>query len=152
VVNVELIGTKLYEFEFPIERGKIKEFANAILDPNPIYRDQEYAIRQGFDDVIIPVTYPVSFVHHLDAENFVLEFSLRLGLDPKKSVHGETEIIFNRPVCAGESFRGEVIVANMYESEGKRGGKMSFVEIEARFYDKENALVFRTKNIFIERS
>ena len=152
MLNLELAGTKLYEFEFPIERGKIKEFANAILDPNPVYRDPEYARSRGFDDVTIPVTYPMSFVHHLDAENFVLEFALTLGLDPEKSVHGETEIIFERPVCAGESFRGEVIVGNIYEKEGKRGGKMNFVDVEIKFYDEANNQVFSVKNLHIERS
>jgi acyl dehydratase len=152
MVNTELTGTKLHEFDFPIERGKIKEFARAILNLDPLYHDPEYARSQGYKDALIPVTFPMSFTHHLNAENFVLEMALALGLDPEKSVHGECEILFERPVCAGETFRGEVTVGKCYEKEGKRGGKMSFVDVEIKFYDQDNKQVFSVTNLHIERS
>ena len=151
MVKMEMAGTQYAEFEFPVERGKIKEFAGAILDTNPVYRDTGYAKSKGFNDVIIPVTYPMSFIHHLDVENFVLEMSLKIGLDPAKSVHGETEILFERPVCAGETLRGEIGIGNIYEKEGKRGGKMTFVEVEIKFYDEGNKPVVIVKNLHIER-
>jgi acyl dehydratase len=146
-----MTGTKLAEFEFPVERGKIKEFVNAICDPNPVYRDREYARRKGFDDVLMPVTFPASFPHHLGSENFILEVSLKLGMDPAKSVHGETEMFFQRPICAGECLRAEMVVGEIYEKEGKRGGKMTFVEIEFKFYDAEDKPVIVMRNIHIER-
>ena len=36
-------GKTLPSYEFHVERGKIREFADAIGDPNPIYRDPDYA-------------------------------------------------------------------------------------------------------------
>ena len=151
MVNKDMAGTKFLDFEFPVERGKIKEFANAICDPNPIYRDREYARRRGFDDVLMPVTFPVTFPLHMPSDNFVLETTQRLGMDVGKSVHGETEIIYQRPVCAGETLRGEIRVGNIYEKEGKRGGKMTFVEMEIEYFDENNKPVAIARNIFIER-
>jgi len=151
-IKKEMAGKKLKEFEFPIERGKIKEFAGAICDPNPIYFDREYAGSQGFEDVLAPVTFPITSGFHLSSDNFVLDTALELGMDPGKSVHGTFEIIYQRPVCAGEILRGEIVVGDIYEKEGKRGGKMTMVEMSNNFYDKDNNLVITLKNVFIERS
>ena len=41
-------GTSFPPYEFHVERGKIREFADAIGDPNPIYRDPAYAAKKGF--------------------------------------------------------------------------------------------------------
>ena len=151
MVKKELAGKKFGEFEFPIERGKIKEFASAICDNNPVYTDREYARKQGFDDIVMPVTFPVTVGFHHPSENYVVEMSQELGMDIAKSVHGESEFIFNRPVCAGETLRAEATIGDIYEKEGKRGGKMTFVNMKTNFYDKDDKLVITFSNIFIER-
>jgi len=150
-INKHLAGTKQMEFEFPVERGKVKEFANAICDHNPVYRDTKYARTQGFDDVLMPLTFPATFVFHLDSENAVLEAMLKLGMDPVKSVHGESELIYHRPICTGETLKAEIWLGNIYEKQGSRGGSMTFVEQEIRFFDAKNIPVALCRNIFIER-
>ena len=152
MVDKEMTGTVLGTFEFPVERGKIREFAKAICDPNLLYRDREYARERGFKDVVMPMTFPASFPHHLGSENFILEASHKIGMDPARSIHGETEIFYERPVCAGECLRGEFVVGNIYEKTGKRGGVMTFVEIEIRFFDEEDKPVIVMRNLHIERS
>jgi acyl dehydratase len=151
MVNKELAGTKQFEIDFPVERGKIREFANAIRDPNPVYRDPKYARDKGFSDVLMPVTFPVTSTFHLPSENVVMEMMLKLGMDVARSVHGSFEVIHERPVCAGETLRGEVCVGKIYEKEGKRGGGMTFVEMETHFYDAEGRRVVTVRNVFIER-
>jgi hypothetical protein len=79
MVNKSLINTKIDEFDFPVERGKIKEFANAICDPNPVYRDQKYAVAEKFRDVLAPITFPMTFVFHVNSENAVLEAMQKLA-------------------------------------------------------------------------
>lgn len=151
MVKKEMAGTKIEEFKFPIERGKIREFASAICDPNPVYRDTEYARSKGFDDVLAPVTFPVTAGFHTSLDNFVLDISNKLDMDLGKSVHGSFEIIYQRPVCAGETLRGEISIGDIYEKEGKRGGKMTFVEMKNNFYDKDDNPVVTISNTFIER-
>jgi acyl dehydratase len=151
MANKDMAGTKFGEFEFPVERGKIKEFANAICDANPVYRDREYARNKGFNDILMPVTFPMTFVFHLPSDNYVLEATRKLGMDPAKSVHGEMEIIYQRPVCAGETLRGEISIGDIYKKEGKYGGTMTLVEMKINFYDAEDKPVIIVRNIFIER-
>ena len=40
-------GKTFPPYEFRVERGKIKEFADAIGDTNPIYRDTERAAKSA---------------------------------------------------------------------------------------------------------
>ncbi|MBA2882982.1 acyl dehydratase [Desulfosalsimonas propionicica] len=152
MVKKEMSGQKLSEFEFPVEKGKIKEFANAICDPNPIYYESEYARSKGFADVLMPPTFPVSFTFHLPSENFVLEATKNLGMDVGKSVHGEIEFIYERPVCAGEKLRGEISIGKIYEKKSKHGGTMSFVEMVIEYFDSEYRRVVVGKNVFIDQS
>lgn len=152
MVNKEMAGKKLVDFELPVERGKIEEFAKSICDPNPVYVDRVHAKKQGFNDVLAPPTFIMSFPHHLPSENFVLEFFIKLGLDVGKSVHGETEFIYERPVCAGENLRGECRVGEIFEKEGKRGGKMTMVELVIALFDETGQQVMTGKNLFIEKS
>lgn len=152
MVNMKLAGTKFGEFEFPVERGKIKEFAWAILDRNPIYSDVEYARSSGFEGVIMPVTFPATFAFHLPSENLIVEMMQKLEMNLATSVHGEAEFIFERPIVAGETLNGVISVGEIYEKEGKRGGKMTFVEVTITFNDDEGKTVAVMKNVFIERS
>jgi acyl dehydratase len=152
MVRRDKSGTKFGEFEFPVERGKIKEFAGAILDPNPVYRDVQYAQSRGFDSVIIPVTFPATFAFHLPSENLIVEMMQELEMNLATSVHGEVEFTMERPIIAGETLKGEITIGDIYEKEGKRGGKMTFVEMAISFTDENDKQVATMKNVFIERN
>jgi len=54
MANLALKGKVYPPFEFPIERGKIREFALAAGDDNPIYLDPEFAERVRAEYVKIP--------------------------------------------------------------------------------------------------
>ncbi|MCP4750637.1 MAG: MaoC family dehydratase [Proteobacteria bacterium] len=150
-IKKELANTKLDTFEYLVERGKIKEYANAICDPNPIYREVELARSHGFDNVPMPVTFPVNNLLQANSENTVLDAMMDLGMDATKGVHGSCEFVYERPVCAGETFRGEVWYGNIYEKEGKRGGTMTFVEMDVKFFDRDDKMAFMMRNVLIER-
>ncbi|MBP1724410.1 MAG: MaoC domain protein dehydratase [Deltaproteobacteria bacterium] len=53
----DLIGKELPSFELPVERGKIREFANAIGDDNPIYHDPSHAAESEFGALLTPPTF-----------------------------------------------------------------------------------------------
>ena len=151
MVDKSMIGTKLDEFEFPVERGKIKEFARAVLNPHPAYLDREAAREMGFDDVPAPVTYAGTFSHHVTSDDAVMDGMKKLGMDPALSVHGEVEFIHYRPVCAGETLHCELVIGNIYEKEGKRGGSMTFVEMDANFTDAQGNPAMKVRNVFIQK-
>jgi acyl dehydratase len=94
-VGREYPPTEPYE----VGREKIREFADAIGDPNPIYRDPAAARALGYPDVIAPPTFPV--VLSLPASSVVVR-DPKLGADYSRLVHGEQRFVYQRPIRAGD--------------------------------------------------
>jgi acyl dehydratase len=82
-----------------VGREKIREFADAIGDPNPVYRDRAAAAALGYADVIAPPTFPI--VVTMRASHQVVK-DPALGLDYAKVVHGEQQFHHQRPIQAGD--------------------------------------------------
>lgn len=152
MVDMAMEGKILAKFEFPVERGKIKEFALATGNPHPLYLDRKHAQDEGFPDVIMPVTFPVTFPFHSGMSDTVMDMMKMLGMNPRTSVHGEVELTHHRIIHAGETLNCEIKVEKIYSKEGKTGGKMTFVEIVLNLYDAENSLACVLSNLFIEKS
>ncbi len=55
-VDKSIIGKTGAPVTMHVERGKIREFANAIKDNDPMYFDEEHAKREG-GGIMPPVTF-----------------------------------------------------------------------------------------------
>ncbi|MFE6686600.1 MaoC family dehydratase N-terminal domain-containing protein [Streptomyces sp. NPDC057743] len=84
---------------YEVGREKIREFAEAIGDPNPAYRDAEAAKALGHSDVIAPPTFV--FAITFKAAGCVIA-DPQLGLDYSRVVHGDQKFAYRRPVRAGD--------------------------------------------------
>jgi acyl dehydratase len=84
---------------YEVSREKIREFADAIGDPDPIYRDPDAARAAGHPDVIAPPTFAIIVTM---AAQGVLLHDPELGLDYSKVVHREQSFRHHRPVRAGD--------------------------------------------------
>ena len=121
-------------FELPIERGKVREFALAVGEDNPIFFDVEEARRQGLPDIVAPPTFTVTQIWQVSRD----EREARLGahLDYGRVLHGEQEFAYRRLPVAGETLKGVMRISRNVEKEGRRGGSMRFVTYESRFTDE----------------
>jgi acyl dehydratase len=101
----------------PYEVGveKIREFADAIGDPNPAYRDRDAARALGHPDVVAPPTFP--FVITFRASRAVTE-DPDLGIDYSRVVHGEQRFVYVRPVRAGDSLTATVTLESIRSAGG----------------------------------
>ena len=84
---------------YEVGREKIAEFAAAIGDPDPVYRDPEAARTAGHPDVIAPPTFAI--VLSLEAGHVVVE-DAEVGIDYSRVVHGEQRFTHHRPIRAGD--------------------------------------------------
>jgi acyl dehydratase len=123
------------EFELPVERGKVREFALAVGEDNPIFFDPEEARRQGLPDIVAPPTFTVTQLWQVSRD----EREARLGanLDYERVLHGEQEFRFTRLPFAGEVLTGRMRISRDVTKEGRRGGAMRFVTYESVFTDGE---------------
>ncbi|MCX4664403.1 MaoC family dehydratase [Streptomyces sp. SID4919] len=84
---------------YEVGREKIREFAEAVGDPNPAYLDPAAARALGHADVIAPPTF-VFAITFKAAEQVIQD--PQLGLDYSRVVHGDQKFAYKRPVRAGD--------------------------------------------------
>lgn len=133
---------------FPVERGKIHEFANAVLGEHPHYHDEEAARKAGLPSVVAPPTFAMAAALFAGASGPAPE--ALAGFDLRYALHGAQEFVFERPLVAGDVLTGEPGDTRSYEKSGRRGGRMKFVEMETVYRDARGEVVLRTKTTAIQ--
>jgi hydroxyacyl-ACP dehydratase HTD2-like protein with hotdog domain len=121
-MNESVKGASLGKMTFPVERGKVREFATAILDDNPLYLEEEMPPA--------PPTFTMTSQFWPATSD---EPPPDLGINFARVVHGEQDFEYLEPIRAGDVLTGEITVADVYTKEGKRGGTLTFVVLETRF-------------------
>ena len=98
-LNVELVGKQYPPQAYEVGREKIREFAAAVGDSNPAYRDVDAAKALGHDDLVAPPTFAVVVTR---GPQIAVIDDPDLGLDFSRVVHGDQKFQFTRPIVAGE--------------------------------------------------
>ncbi|MGE8205791.1 FAS1-like dehydratase domain-containing protein [Heyndrickxia sp. NPDC080065] len=128
---------------FTIEGGKIKEFALAIGDDNPIYYEIGSAKDNGYKDIPIPPTFPtvIEMWGGLDFETLIQ----KLELDPLMVLHGEQEYEYFGNIYAGDTISCSAEVISHIEKR-----RMDFITIEV-IYKRDGQVVLKSRSTIIER-
>ena len=100
---------------YEVSREKIREFADAIGDPHPAYRDPDAARALGHPDVIAPPTFGIVLSMRASAQ---VIGDPDLGLDYSRVVHGEQRFVATRPVRAGDRLIATVTVESIRVAAG----------------------------------
>ncbi|WP_049576581.1 MaoC family dehydratase N-terminal domain-containing protein [Nonomuraea sp. SBT364] len=128
---------------YEVSRVKIREFAAAIGDNNPVYRDREAAQAAGHPDVVAPPTFPIVFSLQSGGEALA---DPGLGLNFAMVVHGEQRFEYVRPVYAGDRL---VVTATITDIRSAGRNELLTVRSEVTTVDGEP--VCTTYNTIVER-
>lgn len=142
-------------YRFPVEGGKIAEFARAIGDDSPVFRDRDRAVAQGYADVPAPLTYSVVSNHFADpAQSGGRYLSEVLGMDMGRIVQGEHAWEYHRPLVAGMELEATMSLVADERKTGRRGGEMRIVVREVVYRDQagDDVLTERITTIETERT
>lgn len=124
-------------WEVIVERGKIAEFAEAMLSDELAHRGPS---------AIIPPTFLTSAARWAPPG-----VRVNVGFDRKRLLHGEQEYIFHGELpSAGDMLIAQERVVNRFSKPGKRGGEMRFATVVTEYRDAAGALVAEAKATFIE--
>lgn len=105
-----------------IERGRLRLFAKAIGETDPVYTDVDAARRAGHPDLPVPPSFLGNAIE-LDIPN-PLDWLLALGVDTTSTLHGEQSFVYHAMVHAGDSLVLHRKIADVYT---KKGGALEFV-------------------------
>lgn len=129
----ELVGEVIRRTTFPVEAGKIREFATSLHDSNPLYRDGKVAIESGFSGIPAPPTFTAVAAHFHEGEDL---FTI-LGLDGARVLHAGQEWKYHRPVIAGELVTCETTVDTVSSKVGRRGGELTVIVLRTEYVGRE---------------
>jgi acyl dehydratase len=110
-INPEYVGRTYPATEpYEVSRVKIAEFADAIGDPNPVYRDAAAAQAAGHPDVIAPPTFAI--VISMAGSGSAIS-DPGLGVNYAMVVHGEQRFAYARPIVAGDVVTAQATITDI---------------------------------------
>jgi len=118
------VGKVFPPVTYAVGREKVREYANAVGETNPLHLDVEAARAAGHRDVVAPPMFAVVFTSPAIGPAF---FDPDVGMDFARMVHGAQEFAWCPLVLAGDEITTEIEVADISE----RGG-IGFYVFESR--------------------
>lgn len=115
-IDTSAVGKTFPPVQYVAGREKIREFAYAVGETNPLHLDPEAARAAGHSDVVAPPMFAV--VYSSPALGPAL-FDPAVGLDFARMVHGGQEFVWGPVVVAGDEITTEVEVKSIEERDGK---------------------------------
>lgn len=137
-----VIGLTGEKYTFDVEKRHVKQFAEAIGDPNPLYTDEEYASERAYGQLVVPPTFAMAIGS--EGGDFPID------LDTRRMLHGEQEFIYYRQILVGDRLHCQMKVADWYEKEGK-SGTMQFLILDTEMEDDTGNLVAISRTNIIYR-
>jgi acyl dehydratase len=143
-INTDYIGrTFPPSAPYEVSRVKLAEFAEAIGDPNPVYRDRAAAQAAGFPDVIAPPTFPIVLSMASSGQAIA---DPGLGMNYAMVVHGEQRFEYARPLAAGD-----VVTAQVTISDVRHVGRNSMMTTTTRIDTVDGEHVCTAYSTLVER-
>ena len=144
---LEFMGYEFKPWQFTVEKGKIREFAMAIGDENPVYVSCGAAMEASFADITIPPT----FLTAVDMWGGLDFFQLMeiMHLNPAKVLHGEQEYVYYGEIYAGDELTASGRVSDVQSKSGGKGA-MNVFTIETTYTNQKSDLVAIARSVVVE--
>lgn len=139
-----LIGKEAtYEAPEELGRAAIRYFAMATGDPNPLYRDEEFARQTRFGGIIAPPTLVCETNQYMTGqprEDGNLGHEWEVPLSNARVLRGGNEYEFLEPVRPTDCLRVTWRISDIFEKES-RSGSLLFVVSEAYYHNQDGKLL-----------
>ncbi len=146
MIDKKWIGHEVANSTLTIERGRLRFFAKAIGETDPVYSDEDAARAAGYADLPAPPTF--IFAAELDSGAMFALLDL-LDVPLAKVLHGEEGFEYLAPVVAGDVITVSSKVKDIYD---KRGGALEFLELESIATNQHGATVAKIRNVTVVRN
>jgi acyl dehydratase len=114
-VRTDAIGKEYPAEVYAIAREKVREYAAAVGESDPIHTDVEAARAAGYGDVVAPPMFAVVYSAPVMRPAI---FDPEVGINFPAMVHGGQEFVWGAPVVAGDEITTTARVADISEREG----------------------------------
>ncbi len=121
MIDHKFIGYRQPPFKAEVEKGRLRLFAKAIGETDPIYFDEQAARAAGHASLPVPPTFFFCLeMERADPYDWFHELGMPLG----RVLHGEQSFTYHRTAYAGETLTFSAELLDIYE---KKNGALQFL-------------------------
>ena len=146
MIDRKHIGTALPKATLEIEKGRLRFFAKAIGETDPIYTDEAAAKAAGYSTLPAPPTF--IFAAELDADTALAALK-DMGVSLARILHGEQQFTYFAPVCAGDTIAVDSKFTDIYD---KKNGALEFVVKESSVTNQHGKRVAEMRSVIVVRN
>ena len=114
-VNTDVIGKTYPPTTYAVGREKVREYARAVGESDPLYLDVEAARAAGHDDVVAPPMFAVVYAMPAVAQGM---FDPEVAIDFSRLVHAGQAFAWGPLVVAGDEISTTLSVKDVSERRG----------------------------------
>jgi acyl dehydratase len=145
MADKSLIGRSLGVTHADVEKGRLRFFAKAIGENDPVYTDEGAARAAGYKSLPVPPT----FLMCLSGEGRDIAEQLDIyGFDLGRILHAEQAFDYHQPAVAGDVLTFDSKVVDVYE---KAGGRLQFVVNEIRVTNQDGEHIADIRCSLVQR-
>ncbi|MFE3255068.1 MaoC family dehydratase N-terminal domain-containing protein [Nocardia sp. NPDC059091] len=145
-LDSSVIGTQLPSSTLTVDAGRLRFFAKAIGETNPIFTELDAARAAGHTNLPVPPT----FLFGIELEQpDPFEWLAGLGVDLRRVLHGEQSFTYHSTAMAGDVLTSTPTIGNVYS---KKGGTLEFIEKTSTVTRANGELVAELKTVIVVRN
>lgn len=139
------IGYEFNRFNTDVEKGRLRFFAKAIGETNPIYTEEAAARDAGYKAIPAPPTFAFSL--GLDGPELLPVLDL-LNMEMGRILHGTQEFQYLGQVYAGDTITVYSKIKDIFD---KKGGALEFVVMESTYTNQDDEIVVKSEQTLVYR-
>lgn len=145
MIDKKHVGRIVYRHSVEVEKGRLRFFAKAIGEMDPVYTDDAAAAAQGYTRLPVPPT----FLFCLEMERLdPYGWFDAVGLELPKILHGGQSFSYLLPCYAGDILSFEARIDDVYE---KNDGALEFVVTSTRVHNQHGEHVAGLRSVIAQR-
>ena len=146
MIDRKWVGYETPASELALDRTRLRFFAKAIGETDPVYTDEAAARAAGHPALPVPLTY----LFCLESESpHGATMRQQMGVDYARLLHGEQRFKYHRTCHAGDTLTFRQRIADIYD---KKGGALEFAVRETDVSNQRGELVATLVNTLVQRN
>lgn len=139
------VGRIVSRHSVEVEQGKLRFFAKAIGETDPVYTDESVAAGRGHARLAVPPTY--LFCLEMEKPD-PYDWFEGVGLELQKVLHGEQSFSYRQPCFAGDVLSFEARIDDIYD---KKNGALEFLIKSTRVSNQHGEHVADLRAVIVQR-
>lgn len=145
MLNPKHIGHVFTSQTVEVEKGRLRFFAKATGQTDPLYLDEDTARQAGYRSLPVPLTF--LFCLEMDSLGSQQLCTL-MGLDISQLLHGEQHFVYHAVAVASDCLTFYGRITDIYH---KKDGALGFVVIETQVRNQHGTLVADLRRVVVVR-